>query len=131
MARLLYVCEDVVPPAANGSNLVYLACLETLAREHKVFAVMFGDHSRVPCETEQSLKALCAAHLIVRGVQNGSVLRLLKTLSRAVTGALIAPRFLEQLDRSDPYRQMAEFVQLHSPDILYLHKYNCVPRFGS
>jgi glycosyltransferase involved in cell wall biosynthesis len=131
MAKLLYVCEDFVPPAGNGSNLVYLACLETLAREHDVFAIMFGDPSKVPYETEQFLNARCAAHLIVRGVQNGFVLRLVKTLSRAFTGALIAPRFLEKLDRRDCYRQIAEFVARHSPDILYLHKYHCVPRFGS
>jgi glycosyltransferase involved in cell wall biosynthesis len=130
MAKLLYVCEDVVPPAANGSNLVYLACLEVLARHHEVFAVMFGDRSKVPHQTEETLKSLCTAHLIVRGVQKGSVPKLLRTLSRAVTGALIAPRFLEELERSDPYQQIAEFVQLHSPDILYLHKYHCVPRFG-
>jgi glycosyltransferase involved in cell wall biosynthesis len=48
-----------------------------------------------------------------------------------VTGTLIAPRFLEELDRSDPYRQIAKFIEIHAPEILYLHKYHCVPRFGS
>jgi glycosyltransferase involved in cell wall biosynthesis len=131
MGRLLYVCEDYVPPATNGSNLVYLACLETLARDHEIFAVMFGDSSRVPRQTDDALKSLCRAHIIVRGVQNSPVLKLLRTLSRALTGKLIAPRFLEERDRGDAYEQIVEFIRIHSPEILYLHKYHCIPRFGS
>jgi glycosyltransferase involved in cell wall biosynthesis len=130
MARLLYVCEDFVPPATNGSNMVYLACLERLAREHEVFAIMFGDRSSVPAQTDQTLNSLCKAHIIVRGVQNSRVLTFLRTLSRAVMGTLIAPGFLEQWERRAPYQRIAEFIRCHSPEILYLHKYHCVPRFG-
>jgi glycosyltransferase involved in cell wall biosynthesis len=131
MGKLLYVCEDIVPPAVNGSGLVYLACLESLAQDHEIFAVMFGDPSSVSQKTEETLRTLCKGHIIVRGVQNSSILKLLRTLSRAVTGTLIAPRFLEELDRSEPYEQIVRFIQLHSPEILYLHKYHCVPRFSS
>jgi glycosyltransferase involved in cell wall biosynthesis len=130
MRKLLYVCEDYVPPATNGSSLVYLSCLEALSREYEVFAIMFGDPDCVEQETRDVLGRLCKAYIIVSGVQRSAILKLARTLSRALTGQLIAPRFLEEMDRSETYQQIKQFIKTNGPDIIYVHKYHCVPRLG-
>jgi len=131
MMKLLYICEDYVPPVTNGSGLVYLACLEALAQEYDVYSIMFADDlGRVGRETSDKLESLCKAHLVLPGVNRNPPVQLARTLSRAVTGQLIAPTMLEEMGRSGIQDKVARFIRNNAPAAMYVHKYNCVPRLG-
>jgi hypothetical protein len=128
--KLLYICEDYVPPVHDGSGVVYLACLQALEERYEIYAVMFGDPARVTSKTNDALNALCKAHLILPAVLKNPVVQLARTLARAFTGQLAAPRLLEEFGRQPIHRQIAEFVRRHEPDALYLHKLSCLVRVG-
>jgi glycosyltransferase involved in cell wall biosynthesis len=130
MRKLLYICEDFVPPAKNGSELVYLKCLVALSRKYEVYAIMFESGKVVQQDTRAALTQLCKAYCIPSGVQRNAALKLVRTLCRGVTGNLIAPRLLEEMGRSDAYKQVREFIRRYKPEVMYIHKYHCVPRVG-
>ncbi|MGC2311005.1 MAG: hypothetical protein WA432_05310, partial [Candidatus Babeliaceae bacterium] len=128
--RIAFIAEQFVPPVIDGSTYVYKNWIEFLAERHELYGVFFSSRGADTTAAEPYLRKHCAAHLILPGQPDSRSWKVLRAVARLATGALFAPRWIEELGRGEICRTIAQFVRRYEPDIFLVSKLASVPLFG-
>lgn len=128
--RILFVADQVVPPVTNGSATVYRSWIEALAGRHELIAVLFDSDGVDSAEARRFLGSVCREHLVLPGVPAARGWKTARAASRWLTGAVFAPRPIEEWRRGPYQHRIAELTARHPPDLTLVSKLNSVPLFG-
>lgn len=128
--RIAFVAEQFVPPVTDGSTYVYKNWIDFLAERYQLYAVFFTLHSTDTAEAERYLSERCAAHLILPGHPDSPSWKVMRAMSRLATGALFAPRWIEELGRGEIRRAIARFAARYQPELFLVSKLASIPLFG-
>jgi glycosyltransferase involved in cell wall biosynthesis len=128
--KIVFVAEQFAPPVVDGSTYVYKNWIDFLAERYELYAIFFITYSGDPSSAERYLRERCRAHLILPGAPRRRLWKVARAAVRFATGTLLAPRWLEELGRSEIHRTIAGFVSRHALDLFLVSKLVSVPLFG-
>jgi hypothetical protein len=128
--KIAFVAEQVVPPVCDGSSYVYKNWIDFLAETCELYGIFFTSRPYDAATADRYLAARCAAHLILPGPPSRQTWKILRAGSRMATGALFAPRWIEELGRSPIHRKIGDFIDRHAIELLLVSKLSCVPLLG-
>lgn len=128
--KIAFVADQFSPPVFDGSTYVYKNWIDFLCDRYELYAIFFDSYGGDAAAAERYLAERCAAHLILPGAPRSRWWKVLRAASRYATGAVFAPRWIEELGRATVHRTIAEFIARHDLRLFVINKLASVPLFG-
>jgi glycosyltransferase involved in cell wall biosynthesis len=128
--RICFVADQFVPPVLDGSGLVYKAWLDTLSQRHDVYAILFKQYPVDTREANDYLPHVCRGHLILPGLPDEKIWKVLRAVARYFSGNLYAPRIIEEYGRAAVKKRISAFLLSNPIDLFVFSKLRTIHLFG-
>lgn len=128
--KIAFVADQFSPPVFDGSTLVYKSWIDFLAEHYALYAIFFSSYGGDIDVAQRYLAERCRDHLILPGVPRSRLWKALRAASRFGSGAVFAPRWVEEFGRGAIHRTIADFAQRHDLRLFLISKLATVPLFG-
>jgi len=128
--KIAFVADQFSPPVFDGSTLVYKSWIDFLAERYALYAILFSSYGGDIDVAQRYLAERCRGHLILPGAPRSRLWKALRAASRFGSGAVFAPRWVEEFGRGAIHRTVADFAQRYDLRLFLISKLATVPLFG-